>query len=120
MFSCEFSEIFLKSHSIEHLQTAAINNLKQIFRQYQNSQVEDWVGTVGSTGLNGGSSYKSSHQRCSMKKAVLRNFTKFTEKKRLWYRRFPVFTIFTEHLWTTASPLILTRKRYNSETKMKI
>ena len=25
MFSCEFSEIFLKSHSIEHLQTAAIN-----------------------------------------------------------------------------------------------
>ena len=55
--------------------------------------------------------FKSSHQRCSMKKGVLRNFTKFTEKhlcqslffnkvaglrpatllkKRLWHRCFPV------------------------------
>ena len=55
--------------------------------------------------------YRSSHQKCSMKKGVLRNFAKFTEKhlchslffnkvaglrpatllkKRLWYRCFPV------------------------------
>ena len=38
---------------------------------------------------------KSSHQSCSVKKGVLRNFAKFTGpatllKKRLWYRCFPV------------------------------
>ena len=38
---------------------------------------------------------KSSHQRCSMKKDVLKNFTKFKGrpaallKKRLWHRCFP-------------------------------
>ena len=74
---------------------------------------------------------RSSHQRSSIKKGVLRNFTKFTGKdlcqslffnkvaglwdatlvkKRLWHRYFPVNfvkfsknTFFTEHLWTTAS-----------------
>ena len=40
---------------------------------------------------------RSSHQRCSMKKGVLRNFTKFTGKH-LCRSLF-----FTEHLWTTAS-----------------
>ena len=49
--------------------------------------------------------FRSSHQRCSIKKSVLRNFTKFTGntfarvsfliklqalKKRLWHRCFPV------------------------------
>ena len=66
---------------------------------------------------------RSSHQRCSVIKGVLRNFAKFTGKhlcqspflnkvagmrpatllrKRLWHRRFPVNfknTFFTEHLW---------------------
>ena len=76
-------------------------------------------------------STRSSHRRCSVKKGVLRNLTKFTGKhlhqslffnkvaglrpptwlkNRLWRRCFPVnFTNFvrtpflTEHLWTTAS-----------------
>ena len=71
--------------------------------------------------------FRSSHQRCSMQKAVLRSFKKFTRKhlcqilyfnkvadlrpatllkKRLWHRCFPVnfakflrTPIFTEHLW---------------------
>ena len=70
---------------------------------------------------------RSSPQRCSMKKVVLRNFAKFTGKhlcqsfffnkvaglrpatslkKRLWHRCFPVnfvkflrTTFFIEHLW---------------------
>ena len=74
---------------------------------------------------------RSSHQRCSTKKSVHRNFTKFTGKhlcqslffkkvaglrpetllkKRLWHGRFPVNFVeflrtpfFKEHLWTTAS-----------------
>ena len=63
---------------------------------------------------------RSSHQRYSLKKAVLRNFAKiFTRvwglrpatllKKRLWHRCFPVSfyeisnNTFTEHHWTTAS-----------------
>ena len=77
------------------------------------------------------SSFRSSHQRCSRKKGVLRNFAKFTgkhlcqslffnkaadlspatiSKKRLWHRCFPVnFTrifknaFFTKHSWTAAS-----------------
>ena len=75
--------------------------------------------------------FRSSHQKCSIKKGVLRNFAKFTGKylcqslffnkiaglgpatllkKRLWHRCFPVnFAKFlrtpflTEHLWTTVS-----------------
>ena len=67
---------------------------------------------------------RSSHRRCSIKKGVLRNFTKFTTpvpesllnkvatllKKRLWHRRFPMNSakflrtpFFTEHLQTTTS-----------------
>ena len=74
---------------------------------------------------------RSSHHRCSMKKGVLRNFTKFTRKhlyqslffnkvagltlatlskKRLWQRCFPVdfakfvrTGFFIEHLWTLVS-----------------
>ena len=74
---------------------------------------------------------RSSQRRCSVRKGVLRNFTKFTGKhlcqslffnkvvgprpatllkKRLWHRCFPVNFVkfprtpfFTEHLWTTAS-----------------
>ena len=70
---------------------------------------------------------RSSHQRCSIKKSVLGNFTKFTgkhlcqilffnkvaglspailSKKRLWHRCFPVnfakflrASFFIEHLW---------------------
>ena len=77
--------------------------------------------------------FKSSRHRCSMKKCVLRNFTKFTRKhlcqslffnkaagvrlatfskKRLWQRCFPVnfakflrTSFLTEHLWTTVSVL---------------
>ena len=73
---------------------------------------------------------RSNHQRCSMKKGVLRNFPKSTGKpqcqslflvklqtwglklylkKRLWHRCFRELceisknNFFTEHLWTTAS-----------------
>ena len=69
-----------------------------------------------------GEKLRSSHQRCSIKKGVLRNFVKLTRKHLrqipffnkvagllgLWYRCFPVnFAnfyehLFTEHLWLTA------------------
>ena len=56
---------------------------------------------------------RSSHQRCSVKKGVLRNFTKFTGKhlyqslsRRFWHRFFPVNVVkflriafYIEHLW---------------------
>ena len=73
--------------------------------------------------------FRSCHQRCSIKKGVLKNFAKFTgkhvcqsplfnqvaglrpatlQKERLWHRCFfcelcEIFknTFFTEHLWTT-------------------
>ena len=64
--------------------------------------------------------YRSSYQRCSVKKGVLRNFAKFTEKhlcQRLFFnkketlaqvfscefREISKNTFFTEHLWTNAS-----------------
>ena len=74
--------------------------------------------------------YRSSHQKCSIKKGVLRNFTEFTGnhlcqslffkkvaglrpatllKNKPWHKRFLVNfakflrTPFLEHLWTTAS-----------------
>ena len=77
---------------------------------------------------------KNSHRRCSVKKGVLRNLTKFTGKhlcqslffnrvagaacnfikKRFLHRCFPVNfakifknTYFTKHLWTTASERLL-------------
>ena len=75
--------------------------------------------------------FRSSHQRCSLKISVLKNFKKLTRKapvpeslslsgacmfilkKRLWHRHFPVnFTkflrtpFFTEHLWVTASDFL--------------
>ena len=85
-------------------------------------------------------SVRSSHQRCSVRKGVLRNFVKFTGKhlcqnlffnkvaglrpatllkKRLWRRCFLLScefwnisknTFFTEHLWATASDLFLIKK----------
>ena len=83
--------------------------------------------------------YRSSHQRCSVKKGVLRNFTKFTEKdlrQRLFFNikketlaqvfscgfcEIPKNTFFTEHLWTTASECIwnnyiIFAHKYNSTT----
>ena len=68
---------------------------------------------------------RSSHQRCSVKKDVLRNLTKFTGKQsarvsfliKLSQTLAQVFscefceisknTFFTEHLWTTASEMVL-------------
>ena len=50
--------------------------------------------------------YKSSHQRCSVKKGVLRNFAKFTGKhlcQSLFFNKVAGNTFFTEHLQTTAS-----------------
>ena len=71
-------------------------------------------------------SYRSSHQKCSVRKGVLGNFTKFTGKhlcqslffnkvaglrpatllkKRLWHRCFPVnFVKFQEHLFFRTPP----------------
>ena len=57
--------------------------------------------------------YRSSHQRCSMKKGVFRNFTKFTGKdlyQRLWYKCFSVnFAKFlrTPFLQNTSGRLLL-------------
>ena len=77
------------------------------------------------------STHKSSHQRCSMKKSVLRNFAKLTGKhlcqslcqrpkacnfikKEILIQMFPCEfckisenTFFREHLWTTASVWLL-------------
>ena len=41
----------------------------------------------------------SSHQRCSVKRGVLRNFAKFTGK----FCEISKNTFFTEHVWATAS-----------------
>ena len=81
----------------------------------------------------GAATSRSSHQRCSMKKGVLRNFTKFTGKhlcqsllfnkvaglrpatllkKRLWHRCFPVnFAKFlrTPFLQNTSGRLLLNK-----------
>ena len=48
---------------------------------------------------------RSSHQRCSIKKGVLRNFTKFTGKHRVRvsFLKFLRTPFFTEHLRTAAS-----------------
>ena len=53
---------------------------------------------------------KSSHQRCSIRKGVLRNFTKFTGKQlcqSLFFNKVAGLknTFFTEHRWTTVSGL---------------
>ena len=78
------------------------------------------VDFIGGKGLETLTKGRSSHQKCSMKKDVLKNFTKFTGKhlcqslflnrenllkKGLWHRCFPVSfakflgtPFFTEHL----------------------
>ena len=69
-------------------------------------------------------SFRSSHQRCSVKKGVLRNFSKFTGKHRcqgLFFTKVaglrPENTFFTEHLWKTVSdpsrPNLEQRKKIN-------
>ena len=88
--------------------------------------------------------YRSSHQRCSMKKGVLRNFTKFTGKhlcqslffnkvaalrpatllkKRLWHRCFPVnFVKFlrTPFLQNTSGRLLLGLPENISKTSFDV
>ena len=65
--------------------------------------------------------YRSSHRRCFLRKGVLRNFTNFTGKhpcQSLFIKKESLAqvlscefceisknTFFTEHLWTTASPI---------------
>ena len=59
--------------------------------------------------VNNESRYRCSHQRCSVKKRVLRNFSKFTGKhlcQSLFFNKVAGATYFTEHLWTTASIVI--------------
>ena len=56
--------------------------------------------------VNNESRYRRSHQRCSVKKRVLRNFSKFTGKhlcQCLFFKKVAGATYFTEHLWTTVS-----------------
>ena len=71
---------------------------------------------------------RSSHQRCSMREGILRNFTKFRPttllKRRLQRRCFPVNFVkflrtlfFTEHLWTTASVVVHFETRTNLNQK---
>ena len=92
--------------------------------------------------------YRSSHQRCSMRKGVLRNFAKFTGKhlgqslffnkvvglrpaallkRRLWPRCFPVNFVkflrtpfFTEHLWATASVFKMSQKLSTSHISLDL
>ena len=48
---------------------------------------------------------RSSHQRCSVKKGVLRNFAKFAGKhlcQCLFFNKVAGTAFFTEHLWATA------------------
>ena len=56
--------------------------------------------------------FRSGHRRCSVRKSVLRNFTKFTVKHLYQsleevfsceFREISKNTFFTEHLWATAS-----------------
>ena len=69
--------------------------------------------------------YRSSHQRCSIKKVVLKNFAKFSGKHLyrslflnqvagtgvfLWILQNSKNTFFTERLWTTASGKYSTAK----------
>ena len=63
----------------------------KLFRRFQKHSAEEQVFLA-----------RSSHQRCSMKKGVFRNFTKFTAKH---LRQSLFFN--TEHLQTTASALLL-------------
>ena len=85
-------------------------------------------------------SLRSSHQRCSVKKGVLRNFAKFTGKhlcqaapatllkKRLWRRCFPVnfakflrTPFFAEHLcWLLLSLILNFRKKRSVISKILI
>ena len=70
---------------------------------------------------------RSSHQRCSVKKGVLRNFAKFTGKRlcqSLFFKKVAggaFFTFFTEHVWATASFLyILTLHRIKENVNMNL
>ena len=63
--------------------------------------------------------WRSSHQRCSVKKYVFKNLTKFTGKhlRQVFSCEFcEIFKspIFTEHLWTTASCVL---NMYNLKSK---
>ena len=54
----------------------------------------------------GASFCRSSHPRCSIRKGLLINFAKFTEKhlcQSLFLIKLQASTFFTEHLWATAS-----------------
>ena len=54
----------------------------------------------------------NSHRRCSVRKGILRNFSKFTGKllcQSLFFNnvaRTPKNTFFTEHMWATASKVL--------------
>ena len=59
--------------------------------------------------FNNESRYRRSHQRCSVKKRDLTNFSKFTGKhlcQSFFFNKVAGATYFTEHLWTTASIVI--------------
>ena len=68
--------------------------------------------------------FRSSHQRCSVKKDVLRNFAKITGKhlcqslffnKVTGVREISKNTFFTEHVWATAS--LNLKGDFNTSTK---
>ena len=75
-------------------------------------------------GILKGEPIRSSHRRCSKKKAVLENLTIFTGKHRCWVfscEYFKIFknTSFEEHLRTAVSEPMATRKIHASlETKV--
>ena len=52
------------------------------------------------------SKFRGSHQRCSMKKGVLRNFTTLAQLLSCEFYEISKNTVFIEHLWTTASPCL--------------
>ena len=63
--------------------------------------------------------FRNSHQMCSLKKDVLRNFAKFTEVFSCEFCEISKNTFFTEHLWATASESCSVN-RLNSENSESI
>ena len=105
VFSCKFCEIFKNTHFAEYVRKTA----SACAQQYLQHPI---LFIVIAT-------YRSSHRRCSIKKGVLRNFTKFTGKhvcQSLFIKKETLAQVFsrefcevskntfsTEHLRTTAS-----------------
>ena len=108
--------IFLSTWN-KAIQFNSIQRLFGLWRLTLYCVIQSWIQCL----LKFSSSSRSSHQRCSIEKGVLKNFTKFTGKghspatllkKRLAQAFSCEFceifqnSLFAEHVWTTASTLL--------------